>query len=111
MKPPSCHPKCQTVRLKPGRRLRLPPAFLKHAGWQIGTVLLVMVEPDHAVLSPLPDERTWRIDRLRRRTGSAVGSHSASSRLRTFGDYLAARRDKTGQTSFFDRTLTHCKEK
>lgn len=111
MKPHSRPPKRQTVRLKPGRRIRLPPAFLKHAGWQIGTVLLVTVEPDHVVLSPLTDERTWRIDRLRRRTGSAAMSHSASSRLRTFGDFLAARRDKAGQTRFFDRTLTHCKEK
>lgn len=100
-----------TVRLKPGRFIRLPPHFLKCAGWRPGDMLLVQVENDHLVWTRLPDERTWRIDRLRVRTGSTADGNAASRKIRTFGNYLALRRERTRQTSFFDRIADHSKEK
>ncbi len=111
MKPHRCPPTRTTVRLKPGRLLRLPPRFLKYAGWRTGDVLLVQIENAHLVWTRLPDERTWRIDRLRRRTGSTANSDAASRRIRTFGDFLGLRRERTGQTKFFDSILDCSKEK
>jgi len=100
-----------SVRLKPGRLLRLPPRFLKYAGWRPGDVLLVQLEDAHLVWTRLPDERTWRIDRLRRRTGSMADADAVCRRIRTFRDYLALRRERTGKTSFFDRLRDCFKEK
>ncbi len=102
MKPPRHSPARTTVRLKPGRLLRLTPRFLKHAGWRVGDQLLVRLEQDHLVWTRLPEERTWRVDRLRRRTGSTADRDAASRRIRTFGEYLALRRERPGQASFFD---------
>ena len=110
MKPHRCPPTRTTVRLKPGRLLRLPPRFLKYAGWRTGDVLLVQIENAHLVWTRLPDERTWRIDRLRRRTGSMADADAVCRRIRTFGDYLALRRERTGQTSFFERLRDYSKE-
>ena len=111
MKPHRCPPTRTTVRLKPGRLLRLPPRFLKYTGWRAGDVLLVQIENAHLVWTRLPDERTWRIDRLRRRTGSTADGDAASRRIRTFGDYLSLRRERTGQTKFFDSILDCSMEK
>ena len=100
-----------TVRLKPGRLVRLPPRFLKHAGWRVGDKLLVQFQKDRLIWTRLPEERTWRIDRLRRRTGSTADCHTARGKIRTFGDYLALRRERAGQTPFFDRILERSMEK
>lgn len=101
---PRCHPPARTtVRLKPGRILRLPPRFLKQVGWRVDDKLLVQFEQDYVVWTRLPEGRTWRIERLRRRTGSAADCHSARGKIRTFGDYLVLRRERAGQTPFFDR--------
>ena len=105
------HPPARTtVRLKPGRFLGLPLRFLKQAGWRVGDVLLEPLEHDYLVWTRLPEERTWRIDRLRRRTGSSADGEAVGRRIRTFGDYLALRRERTGQTSFFDRLRDYSKE-
>lgn len=60
----------QTLRLKPGGLIVFPPRFLKHAGWHVGDTLLLSVEGGRISVMRLPDERTWRIDRLRRRSGT-----------------------------------------
>jgi len=99
MKPHSYPPRRIVVRLKPGRIVRLPPCLLKYAGWRPGDVLLVRIEERCVIWTRLPDEWTWRIDRLRRRIGSTTDGHSASQWIRTFGDYLALRRDDSGQMS------------
>ncbi len=111
MKPHRIPPTQTTVRLKPGRLLRLPPRFLKYAGWRPKDVLLVQLENAHLVCTRLPDERTWRIDRLRRRTGSMADGNAVCRGIRTFAGYLALRRERTGQTSFFDRLRDYSKEK
>ena len=111
MKPRRHPPARTTVRLKPGRLLRLPPRFLKQAGWRVGDKLLVQFEKDRLIWTRLPEERTWRIDRLRRRTGSTADGDAASRRIRTFGDYLGLRRERTGQTKFFDSILDCSMEK
>ena len=111
MKPHRIRPTRSSVRLKPGRLLRLPPRFLKYAGWRPGGVLLVQLENAHVVWTRLPDERTWRIDRQRRRTGSLADADAVCRRIRTFRDYLALRRERTGKTSFFDRLRDCFKEK
>ena len=109
---PRRHPPARTmVRLKPGRLIRLPLRFLKQAGWRVGDKLLVQIENDHLLWTKLPEERTWRIDRLRRRTGSTADCHTASGKIRTFGDYLALRRERIGQPPFFDRILDRSSEK
>ncbi len=100
-----------TVRLKPGRLLRFPPRFLKQAGWRVGDKLLVQSEKDRIIWTRLPEERTWRIDRLRQRTRSTADGNAASGKIRTFGDYLDLRRERTGQTRFFDRMLERSMEK
>ncbi len=99
MKPHSYPPRRIVVRLKPGRIVRLPPRLLKYTGWHPGDVLLVRIEERCVIWTRLPDELTWRIDRLRRRIGSTTDGHPASQWIRTFGDYLAQRRDDSGQTS------------
>lgn len=99
------------MRLKPGRFIRLPVRFLKYAGWQPGDRLLVQIENGRLLWTRLPDERTWRIDQLRRRSGSTVDCNAANRRIRTLGDYLALRRERTGHTKFFDRILDSSTEK
>ena len=94
MKPPVYPLPRHTLRLKPGRLLCLPPRFLKHSGWRIGDVLRVTVEGQHATVARLPDERSWRIDRLRQRTGSTARVASPLRKIRTYGDYLALRRSR-----------------
>ena len=111
MKPRRHPPARTTVRLKPGRLLRLPPRFLKQAGWRVGDKLLVQFEKDRLIWTRLPEEQTWRIDRLRRRTRSTADGNAASGKIRTFGDYLALRRERAGETPFFDRMLEHSTEK
>ncbi len=111
MKPRRHPPARTTVRLKPGRLLRLPPRFLKQAGWRVGDKLLVQFEKDRLIWTRLPEERTWRIDRLHRRTRSTADCNAASGKIRTFGDYLALRRERIGQTPFFDRMLDRSSEK
>ena len=110
MKPRRHPPARTTVRLKPGRLLRLPPRFLKQTGWRVGDKLLVHLEKDRLIWTRWPEERTWRIDRLRRRTGSMADADAVCRRIRTFGDYLALRRERTGQTSFFERLRDYSKE-
>jgi len=111
MKPHRYPPARTTVRLKPGRFIRLPPRFLKYADWRPGDMLLVQIENEHLVWTRLPDERTWRINQLHRRIGSTADCNAASRRIRTFGEYLALRRERAGQASFFDRILNSFKEK
>lgn len=93
-----------TVRLKPGRRIRLPPRFLKYTGWRPGDVLLVRTDPGQLLWTRLPDERTWRIDRLRRRTGSTTEYESSCRSLRTLGDYLALKRERSRRRDAFERS-------
>lgn len=109
---PRRHPPARTtVRLKPGRLVRLPPRFLKQAGWRVGDKLLVHLEKNRLIWTRWPEERTWRIDRLRRRTGSTADGDAVGRRIRTFGDYLVLRRERAGQTPFFDRMLDRSREK
>ncbi len=110
MKPRRHPPARTTVRLKPGRLLRLPPRFLKQTGWRVGDKLLVHLEKDRLLWTRWPEERTWRIDRLRRRTGSSADGEAVGRRIRTFGDYLALRRERAGQTKFFDRIRDRSRE-
>ena len=110
MKPRRHPPARTTVRLKPGRLLRLPRRFLKQTGWRVGDKLLVHLEKDRLIWTRWPEERTWRIDRLRRRTGSTADGNAASGKIRTFGDYLALRRERAGETPFFDRILDRSEE-
>lgn len=111
MKPRRHPPARTTVRLKPGRFLGLPLYFLKQAGWRPGDALLVQSEKDRLIWTQWPEERTWRIERLRRRTGSTADGDAVGRRIRTFGDYLALRRERAGQTPFFDRMLDRSREK
>ena len=94
MKPPSYRKVRQTIRLKPGRMICMPPRFLKHAGWRVGDVLLVSVEGGHVSIARLPEENTWRIDRLRQRTGSTAQVAAANRMIRTYGDYRALQRQR-----------------
>lgn len=82
----------QTLRLKPGGFINFPPRFLKHAGWRVGDALLLSVEGGRISVTRLPDERTWRIDRSRRRTGTRTDGDAAAQSIRTLGDYLALSR-------------------
>ena len=99
-----------TLRLKPGGILRLPPRFLKRSGWRLGDVLLVQVENAQLVLSRLPDERSWRINRLRRRIRSTADDTLATRSIRTLGDYRALSRERARRRHSSMGTLTHSKE-
>ena len=110
MKLPSYRSVRTTVRLKPGRILRFPPSFLKHAGWHAGDVLLAMVVGDHLKLLRLPDEHAWRLDRLRQRIGSTVRRSAASETIRTYGDYLALCQRDRCRTRASNRNFIFSKE-
>lgn len=110
MKPLSRRNIRTTVRLKPGRILRLPPAFLKQTGWQLGDGLLVTVAGRHLNLCHLPEEHAWRIDRLRQRIGSTVRRTTVSTTIRTYRDYLALCRHKRCGTRASNRNLIFSKE-
>lgn len=94
MKPPPHRSVRTTVRLKPGRIVRLPPRLLKHTGWRTGDVLFFTVEDKHATLLCIPEKTEWRIDRLRQRTGSTARLDFASLKILTYGNYLALRYER-----------------
>ena len=68
-------------------------------------------EDGRLIWTGLPDEQTWRIDRLRRRTGSTADGDTTSRSIRTLGDFLALRRERPRRKDAFERPLTSSKEK
>ena len=101
----------QTLRLKPGGLIVFPPRFLKHAGWHVGDTLLLSVEGGRISVMRLPDERTWRIDRLRRRSGTRTDDDAAARSIRTLGDYLALSRHRFRRSHGTEQLLTYSKKK
>lgn len=67
MRPPAYKRCRRIVRIKPGGFLRIPPAFLRHFGWQPGDVIVCMVEDGYLRLFKPPSMTTRRLERLRRR--------------------------------------------
>ena len=91
MRAPLYPPSRQTLRLKPGGLIVFPPRFLKCAGWCVGDTLVLSVTGGRMSIMRLPDERTWRIDRLRLRSGSTVSPSVSTGIIVTYRDYLALR--------------------
>jgi hypothetical protein len=82
------------IRIKPGGFLRFPPLFLERAGWRIGDCLLMRIVNGRFVWTRFPDERAWRIDRLRRRSRSTAELLQGVSAVRTLGNYRILRKKK-----------------
>lgn len=98
MKKPSYAPISQIARIKPGGLVTLSPNFIKRTGWKVGDMLHLAVEGRRIFIERIPEEREWRISRLRLRTKTAVQQHSWVMPVRTLGDLLTLQTLHRGRT-------------
>lgn len=94
MKRPRHLPVRQTVLIKAGRVIMLPPELIRRLGWNVSDRLHLFVEGAHICIERVPNESELRISRLRTRTGSVVLRDASAVSIRTIGELLALRRDR-----------------
>lgn len=95
MKRPRLFPVRQTVWIKVGRVIMLSPLLIRRLGWNVSGRLRLFVEGGYIRIARVPNESEWRISRLRTRTGSAVQCDASIVSIRTLGELLTLRRDRT----------------
>ena len=94
MKRPPYSPVRQTARIKPGGLVTLSPRFIKRTGWKVGNTLYLSVEGGRIFVERIPDEREWRISRLRLRTKTVFQQHSLVMPIRTLGELITLHRGR-----------------
>ena len=73
-----------TLRIKPGRFLRIPLRFFKRTNWQSGDRLNIRLDKWRVYLFKPPKETDWRIGRLRNRINLGNAGNSPIFAARTY---------------------------